>query len=826
MERKYTVTGMSCAACSARVEKAVSALEGVTGCTVNLLTHSMVLTGDVSDSAVIAAVEKAGYGASPMGHTASKTAPKEKKESEIRPLAVRLSASLGFLLALMYLSMGYVMLGAPLPRFFEERPTAVALLQMVLAACVMIVNQRIYKNGVRSLLHRAPNMDTLVALGSFTAFAYSTVLLFLMTDGASHADLHALYFESSAMVVTLITLGKLLEAKAKGRTMAALESLSRLAPETVSVVRGGREERVPLAEVRVGDVFTVRTGERVGVDGIVLSGTAALDESALTGESLPLDKSAGDEVTAATFVHTGFLQCRATRVGEDTTLAAMIRTVADASASKAPIAKIADRVSGIFVPFVLAVALVTLAIWLLVGASIGTALTHAVSVLVISCPCALGLATPVAIMVGSGAAATHGVLFKNATALEVTGKIRTVCLDKTGTLTSGMPTVTDVLALDKDVGAALLHAAATLEAKSEHPLGRAVLAYTDKEGIAPEDSARFDVLIGGGVAAVTAEGDELCGGNAALMQEKGIALDGDVQSRAEMLATQGKTVLYFAKNGTLLGMIALSDTLREDSVRAVAELQRMGIRTVMLTGDGKRTAHAVASAAGIAEVYAEMKPEDKAARVRILQGEGKVLMIGDGVNDAVALASADVGMAIGTGTDVALDTADVAIMQSRLSDAVFAVRLSRAVLRIIHENLVWAFGYNVIGIPLAAGALAAPFGFSLSPMFGAAAMSLSSVLVVTNALRLNRYRQKRTAMMPPVEIKEKTMMKTITLKVEGMMCPHCSGRVKGALEALDAVALAEVSHESGTARITLKADCDTALLIKTVTDAGYPAKAE
>ena len=852
MER-YDVTGMSCAACSARVEKAVLAVPGVTGCAVNLLTNSMGVEGNAAPAAVIAAVEAAGYGAKVQNGQNTKNI--QNVESGADPLADtetpklrrRLLASLGFLAVLMYISMGAMMWGWPLPAFLAGNHLAQALAELLLAAAVMVINQRFFVSGFKSVLHGAPNMDTLVAMGSGVSFGYSVVVLFLMTGDALRGDhmalmahMEELYFEAAAMILALITVGKMLEARSKGRTTDALRGLMKLAPQQATLERGGAEVTVPIAEVRSGDIFVVRPGENIPVDGVVVEGSSAVNEAALTGESLPVDKAAGDTVSAATVNQSGFLRCRATRVGEDTTLSQIIRMVSDAAATKAPIAKIADRVSGVFVPAVLGIALVTLVVWLALGQTVGFALARAISVLVISCPCALGLATPVAIMVGNGVGAKNGILFKTAVSLEAAGRVRVAVLDKTGTITAGEPKVTDIIPAAPGGEAALLQLAAALEQHSEHPLARAVLAKAAADGVQPAAVTDFKALPGNGLTAVQ-NGQRLCGGNAALMERE---LDGgvpaDLRAKAEALAGAGKTPLWFAADGKPAGLIAVADVIKEDSPAAIAQLRALGLRVVMLTGDGERTAKAIGAQAGVDEVIAGVLPDGKEAVVRRLQTEGgPVAMVGDGINDAPALTRADIGIAIGAGTDVAIDAADIVLMKSRLTDVAAAIRLSRATLRNIHENLFWAFFYNCIGIPLAAGAFVS-LGLRLNPMFGAAAMSLSSFCVVSNALRLNLFdphdtrhdRAPRGAHNPPAAPaapaiqtvkEEQTMQKTMT--IEGMMCPHCEMTVKKALEALDGVTSAAVSHEAGTAVVTMSAPVDDAALTAAVTDKGYEVKA-
>ena len=848
---QYTVTGMSCAACSARVEKAVKAVPGVTSCSVSLLTNSMGVEGTASASAIVKAVQEAGYGASP------KAAAAETPSAELDALAdhetprlkKRLIASLVFLAVLMYFSMGHMMWGWPLPHWFDGNHVAMGLVQLLLAGIVMVINQKFFISGFKGLLHRAPNMDTLVALGSSASFLWSTYALFAMTraqvDGNDVLVMHymmELYFESAAMILTLITVGKMLEARSKGKTTDALKSLMKLAPKTATLLRDGAEVTVPIEQVQKGDIFVVRPGENIPVDGIVLEGTSAVNESALTGESIPVDKAAGDKVSAATTNQSGFLQCRATRVGEDTTLAQIIRMVSDAAATKAPIAKIADTVSGFFVPAVITIAVVTTIVWLLLGRELGYALARGISVLVISCPCALGLATPVAIMVGNGLGAKNGILFKTAASLEAAGRTQIVALDKTGTITSGEPRVTDILPAEGVSESELLTLAASLEQKSEHPLAKAVLAYAETETIACPDVTDFAALPGNGLSA-RLDGMEIYGGNAEFIATKA-SVPAELQAEAARLAAEGKTPLFFGGAGRLMGVIAVADTLKEDSPRAIRELQNMGIRVVMLTGDNQRTADAIGRQAGVDEVIAGVLPDGKEAVIRRLQESGKVAMVGDGINDAPALTRADTGIAIGAGTDVAIDAADVVLMNSRLSDVPAAIRLSRATLRNIHENLFWAFIYNIIGIPLAAGVFI-PFGLTLNPMFGAAAMSLSSFCVVSNALRLNLFdlhstkhdRKPKSAALPaaPVQpaaaentaepvsapvVKEDNAMKK-TLHVEGMMCCHCEARVKKALEALPAVDEAVVSHETGTAIVTLNAEVSDADLKKAVEDQDY-----
>ena len=828
--KQFTVTGMSCAACSARVEKAVSGVPGVTSCSVSLLTNSMGVEGTASDSEIIRAVEEAGYGAASKdaASTAQSASMDEKalEDKETPKLKKRLIASLCLLLPLMYVSMGHMMGDWPLPAFFENNHVAMGLAQMVLAALVMVINQKFFISGFKALWHKAPNMDTLVALGSAASFVWSRIVLFAMTravvDGNQEAVMGYMmdfYFESAAMILTLITVGKMLEARSKGKTTDALKSLMKLAPQTATLVRDGQEVEVPIAQVQVGDLFAVRPGENIPVDGVVVSGESAVNEAALTGESIPVDKAPNDRVSAATVNQSGYLQCRATRVGQDTTLSQIIKMVSDAAATKAPIAKIADKVSGIFVPVVISIALVTLIVWLAVGKEFSYALARAISVLVISCPCALGLATPVAIMVGNGLGAKHGILFKTAVSLEEAGKTEIVALDKTGTITEGQPKVTDILPAENVSQEELLQAAFALEQKSEHPLAKAIVAYGNEQTLPAPEVTGFSALPGNGLTA-TLNGDTLTGGSQKFMTTQG-AVSADLQKQAEALSDQGKTPLFFARNGKTLGVIAVADTMKTDSAEAIQQLRNMGVRVVMLTGDNQRTADAIGKAAGVDQVIAGVLPEGKEQVIRDLKKKGKVAMVGDGINDAPALTRADLGVAIGAGADVAIDAADVVLMNSRLTDVAAAIRLSRATLTNIHENLFWAFFYNSIGIPLAAGVFIPLFGWTLNPMFGAAAMSLSSFCVVSNALRLNffdLYSAKRDRKMKAKKEK-KTMEKT--MKIEGMMCMHCSGRVQKALEAIDGVESANVSHETGTAVLTLTKAVDDAVLKKAVTDAGY-----
>ena len=868
--KQYTVTGMSCAACSSRVEKAVSKVPGVTACSVSLLTNSMGVEGDVPPETVIHAVEDAGYGASLKGQGTAAQAQSASeaedalKDRETPVLKHRLIASLGFLAVLMYMSMGHMMWGWPLPHFMDGNHVAMGLLQLLLAGIIMVINQKFFISGFKGLLHRAPNMDTLVALGSGASFIYSTYALFAMTDAqlkgndtAVMSYMHEFYFESAAMILALITVGKMLEARSKGKTTDALKGLMKLAPKTAVIIRDGVETKVPIEEVKKGDVFVVRPGENIPVDGVVLEGTSAVNEAALTGESIPADKAQGDPVSAATVNQSGYLRCEATRVGEDTSLSQIIRMVSDAAATKAPIAKIADRVSGVFVPAVITIAVVTTIIWLLAGQTFGFALARGISVLVISCPCALGLATPVAIMVGNGMGAKNGILFKTAVSLEETGKMDIVALDKTGTITSGEPRVTDVIPSGGVTEKELVSLALSLEKKSEHPLAKAVLLYAKEQQIDAPEAADFQALPGNGLSG-TLDGASLAGGSFSYISGH-TTVSAQEQASFERLASEGKTPLCFMKNGRLAGMIAVADVIKEDSPQAVKELQNMGIRVVMLTGDNERTARAIGAQAGVDEVIAGVLPDGKESVIRSLKEQGKVAMVGDGINDAPALTRADIGIAIGAGTDIAIDAADVVLMKSRLSDVPASIRLSRATLRNIHENLFWAFFYNVVGIPLAAGLWYPIFGWKLNPMFGAAAMSLSSFCVVTNALRLNLFKMHDASKDHPMrkraekaankggdkaenagavrteaedirsigqtanenETVSKEMQKsenqknninmegitmTKTMNIEGMMCGHCEARVKKALEALAGVESAEVSHEKGTAVVSMSAD--------------------
>ena len=844
---------MSCAACSARVEKAVSKVPGVTSCSVSLLTNSMGVEGNATDQEIIKAVADAGYGASAKdaegeknGGANSAAASEEALADHETPiLKKRLLYSVGFLLVLMYFSMGHMMWNWPLPAFMDGNHVMMGLVQLYLTVIIMVINQKFFINGFKSLFHGAPNMDTLVALGSFASFGYSSYALFAMTYAEHQGDaeavmgyMHEFYFESAAMILTLITVGKMLEARSKGKTTDALKSLMKLSPKTAVVEKEGKETEVPVEQVRIGDVFVVRPGENIPVDGVVLEGNSAVNEAALTGESIPVDKQAGDRVSAATINQSGFIRCEATRVGEDTTLSQIIRMVSDAAATKAPIAKVADKVSGIFVPAVISIAVLTVIVWLIAGESVGFALARGISVLVISCPCALGLATPVAIMVGNGMGAKNGILFKTAVSLEETGKVEIVALDKTGTITSGEPKVTDVLAADGTSEEELLKLAYSLESRSEHPLAKAIVAYGAEKQAEQIPVSEFKALPGNGLEGKVGDAD-VKGGSLKFAQSQ-TEISEKIKSQAEKLAEEGKTPLMFLKNGILAGMIAVADVIREDSPQAVKELQNMGIEVVMLTGDNERTAKAIGRQAGVDRVIAGVLPDGKEEVIRRLKEQGKVAMVGDGINDAPALTRADMGIAIGAGADVAIDAADVVLVKSRLSDVPAAIRLSRGTLRNIHENLFWAFFYNVIGIPLAAGIWIPIFGWKLNPMFGAAAMSLSSFCVVTNALRLNllnikdsrkdkKIRRKAAAPAGAVvaaaeintETKKENKTMTKTMKIEGMMCGHCEAAVKKALEALDGVASAEVSHEKETAVVTLEKDVDNAVLTKAVEDKDY-----
>ena len=837
---QYIVTGMSCAACSARVEKAVSKVPGVISCSVSLLTNSMGVEGTATEQEIIKAVKDAGYGASKKGEGAAKVQPAQAlagedmlKDRETPVLKRRLIASVGFLIVLMYFSMGHMMWGWPVPGFMKDNHVMMGLLQMLLTITVMVINQKFFISGFKGLLHRAPNMDTLVALGSGASFVYSTYALFAMTDAQMHGDMdavmsymHDFYFESAAMILALITVGKMLEARSKGKTTDALKGLMKLAPKTAVVIRGEKEVQVSIEQVQKGDCFVVKPGENIPVDGEVIEGNSAVNESALTGESIPVDKAVGDKVSAATVNQSGYLKCRATRVGEDTTLSQIIQMVSDAAATKAPIAKIADRVSGVFVPMVITIAVLTIIVWLIAGQRIGFALSRGIAVLVISCPCALGLATPVAIMVGNGMGARNGIMFKTAVSLEETGKMQIVALDKTGTITSGEPKVTDIIPAAGVTEDTLLKYAYALENKSEHPLARAILEKAKEENAGIEEVTGFQALPGNGLTAIL-DGHTLYGGNHTFISSK-VSVDGDIQKKAEKLAEAGKTPLFFGNEDRLLGVIAVADVIKEDSPQAIKELQNMGIHVVMLTGDNERTAKAIGQQAGVDEVIAGVLPEGKEQVIRKLKEKGKVAMVGDGINDAPALTRADMGIAIGAGTDVAIDAADVVLMKSRLSDVSAAIRMSRATLRNIHENLFWAFFYNIIGIPLAAGVWYPLFGWKLNPMFGAAAMSLSSFCVVSNALRLNLFKMYDASKDKKLKAKkekkrskkeDKTMKKI--MHIEGMMCGHCEAAVKKALEALPQVDEAVVSHEAGTAELTLNAEIADDVLKKTVEDKDY-----
>ena len=837
---QYIVTGMSCAACSSRVEKAVSKVPGVTSCSVSLLTNSMGVEGTASEQEIIKAVADAGYGASKKGEGAAKiqsssaSAGEDMLKDRTTPaLKKRLIASLGFLIVLMYFSMGHMMWGWPVPGFMKDNHVMMGLLQMLLTIAVMVINQKFFISGFKGMIHRAPNMDTLVALGSGASFVYSTYALFAMTDAQMHGDMdavmsymHDFYFESAAMILALITVGKMLEARSKGKTTDALKGLMKLAPKTAVVIRGEKEVQVSIEQVQKGDCFVVKPGENIPVDGEVIEGNSAVNESALTGESIPVDKAVGDKVSAATVNQSGYLKCRATRVGEDTTLSQIIQMVSDAAATKAPIAKIADRVSGVFVPMVITIAVLTIIVWLIAGQSIGFALSRGIAVLVISCPCALGLATPVAIMVGNGMGARNGIMFKTAVSLEETGKMQIVALDKTGTITSGEPKVTDIIPAAGVTEDTLLKCAYALENKSEHPLARAILENAKEENAGIEEVTGFQALPGNGLTAIL-DGHTLYGGNHTFISSK-VSVDGDIQKKAEKLAEAGKTPLFFGNEDRLLGVIAVADVIKEDSPQAIKELQNMGIHVVMLTGDNERTAKAIGQQAGVDEVIAGVLPEGKEQVIRKLKEKGKVAMVGDGINDAPALTRADMGIAIGAGTDVAIDAADVVLMKSRLSDVPAAIRMSRATLRNIHENLFWAFFYNIIGIPLAAGVWYPLFGWKLNPMFGAAAMSLSSFCVVSNALRLNLFKMYDASKDKKLKAKkekkrskkeDKTMKKI--MHIEGMMCGHCEAAVKKALEALPQVDEAVVSHETGTAELTLNAEIADDVLEKTVEDKDY-----
>ena len=834
---QYTVNGMSCAACTARVEKAVSGVEGVASCSVSLLTNSMSVEGTADSKEIIEAVRNAGYTASLKKDNSKQNSQSYSDEDALKDretpvLKRRLISSLGFLIVLMYVSMGYMMWGWPMPPFFNDNHVAMGLLQLLLTVAIMVINQKFFISGFKSLWHRAPNMDTLVALGSTAAFGYSTFALFAMTDAQvkGNADavmsyMHEFYFESAAMILALITLGKMLEARSKGKTTDALKGLMRLAPKTAVLYRDGSEITVPIEQVAKGDAFVVRPGESIPVDAIILEGSSAVDESSLTGESIPVDKTVGSTVSAGTINQSGFIRCEATRVGEDTTLSQIIQMVSDAAATKAPIAKVADRVSGIFVPAVIIIAVITVIAWLIAGQTVGFALARGISVLVISCPCALGLATPVAIMVGNGMGAKNGILFKTAVSLEKTGKTQIVALDKTGTITRGEPRVTDMISVNGISEKELLSVAYALEKKSEHPLAHAINQKAEQEGLAVGDAEQFKALSGNGLTAVL-NGDSIIGGSYKFINEQ-IAVPNEIKEKAEQLSEEGKTPLFFARNDELCGIIAVADTIKEDSPQAVKEMQNMGIRVVMLTGDNERTAKAIGAMAGVDEVIAGVLPDGKEGVIRELQQKGNVVMVGDGINDAPALTRADVGIAIGAGADVAVDAADVVLMKSRLSDVPAAIRLSRATLRNIHENLFWAFIYNIIGIPLAAGVFIGVLGWRLNPMFAAAAMSLSSFCVVTNALRLNFFKMRdskrdykiKNKLKSTTEKETKIMKKT--LKIEGMMCEHCEMHVKKALEALDGVTTAEVSHKTSAAVVTTEKEISNDILKQAVSDQGY-----
>ncbi len=824
---QYNVTGMSCAACSARVEKAVSKVDGVTSCSVNLLMNSMGVEGTASPESIIAAVEAAGYGASlKNAPSAAKAAQKEEiKDKETPKMKKRLAASVVFLAVLMYFSMGH-MVGLPLPSYFAGDHAAVGLVELLLTVAIMVINQRFFISGFKGLINRAPNMDTLVVLGSTAAFAYSVYALFGAIKAQTAGDMqtamsymHEYYFESAAMILTLITVGKMLESRSKGKTTDALKGLMELAPKTANIIKDGKEQSVPVERVRKGDIFVVRPGESIPVDGTVIEGTSAVDESALTGESLPVDKQEGSFVSAGTVNRSGFIRCEASRVGEDTTLSQIIKMVADAAATKAPIAKIADKVSAVFVPSVITIAVVTVIGWLIAGRDFGFALARGISVLVISCPCALGLATPVAITVGSGVGARNGILFKTAVSLEEAGKAKTVVLDKTGTVTSGKPVVTDILPAESTSGKKLLEYAYSLETKSEHPLAGAVNLKAEESGLTAREVTDFEALPGNGLVAKL-DGKELVGGNLGFISERA-QVSAQQREAAESLAEQGKTPLFFAYGGKLLGTVAVADTIKEDGAAAIAELHKMGLEVIMLTGDNQRTADAVGKAAGVDRVIAGVMPDGKEKVVRELSEQGKTIMVGDGINDAPALTRADTGIAIGAGTDIAIDAADIVLVKSRLGDVPAAIKLSRATLRNIKENLFWAFIYNVIGIPVAAGVFINLFGWQLNPMFAAAAMSLSSFCVVTNALRLNFF---KTGAKPEKKTKEEKKTMEKTLKIEGMMCGHCEATVKKALEELPQVTSAEVSHESGTAKVTLNADISDDALKAVVEAKGYTVK--
>ena len=829
--KQYNVTGMSCASCVARVEKAVNKVEGVTSCSVNLLTNSMSVDGDVNSSDVISAVEKAGYGASLKGNSSkeNKTNDEPLKDTETPKLKKRLFSSLVFLILLMYISMGHMMWGFPLPSILANNHIAMGLIQLLLTGIIMVINQKFFISGFKALIHRSPNMDTLVALGAGASFIYSVYALFAMTNAQVNNDMSLVmkymdefYFESAGMILTLITLGKMLESYSKGKTTNAIKGLMNLAPKKATILVDNAEKVVPIEEVKIGDIFIVKPGENIPVDGVVIEGESAVNESALTGESIPVDKTVGDNVSGATVNQSGFIKCKATKVGEDTTLSQIIKMVSDASATKAPIAKVADKVSGVFVPIVISIAVVTIIVWLLCGATFGNALVRGISVLVISCPCALGLATPVAIMVGNGVGAKNGILFKNATSLETTGKVSYVLFDKTGTITNGTPVVTDIIPSENYTQDDLLSYASSLESKSEHPLAKAVVQKAIDSNIKALDTTDFKSLTGNGVSA-TINGKTIVGGSVKHISSI-TNIDENIIKQADDLATKGKTPLLFVMDNQLLGIIAVADVVKSDSPKAIKELQNMGIKVVMVTGDNEKTAQAIAKESGVDEVIASVLPDGKEKVVTQNKEKGMVAMVGDGINDAPALTRADIGIAIGAGTDVAIDSADIVLMKSKLTDVSGAIRLSRGTLRNIHENLFWAFIYNVIGIPLAAGVWIPIFGWTLSPMFGAAAMSLSSFCVVTNALRLNflniRSSKRDRKIKNKTNKKEKNTM-TTTLKINGMMCPHCEATVKTALESIDGVTSAEVSHESGTAVVTLSKEVSEDVLKKAVVDKGY-----
>lgn len=829
--KQYNVTGMSCASCVARVEKAVNKVEGVTSCSVNLLTNSMSVDGYVKSSDVISAVEKAGYGASLKGNSSkeNKTNDEPLKDTETPKLKKRLFSSLIFLLLLMYISMGHMMWGFPLPSILANNHIAMGLIQLLLTGIIMVINQKFFISGFKALIHRSPNMDTLVALGAGASFIYSVYALFAMTNAQVNNDMSLVmkymdefYFESAGMILTLITLGKMLESYSKGKTTNAIKGLMNLAPKKATILVDNVEKVVPIEEVKIGDIFVVKPGENIPVDGVVIEGESAVNESALTGESIPVDKTVGDNVSGATVNQSGFIKCKATKVGEDTTLSQIIKMVSDASATKAPIAKVADKVSGVFVPIVISIAVVTIIVWLLCGATFGNALVRGISVLVISCPCALGLATPVAIMVGNGVGAKNGILFKNATSLETTGKVSYVLLDKTGTITNGTPVVTDIIPSENYTKNDLLSYASSLESKSEHPLAKAVVQKAIDSNTKTLDTTDFKSLTGNGVSAKI-NGKTIVGGS--VKHISSIAnIDENIIKQADDLATKGKTPLLFVMDNQLLGIIAVADVVKSDSPKAIKELQNMGIKVVMVTGDNEKTAQAIAKESGVDEVIAGVLPDGKEKVVTQYKENGMVAMVGDGINDAPALTRADIGIAIGAGTDVAIDSADIVLMKSKLTDVSGAIRLSRGTLRNIHENLFWAFIYNVIGIPLAAGVWIPIFGWTLSPMFGAAAMSLSSFCVVTNALRLNFLNirsSKRDRKIKNITNKKEKNTMTTTLKINGMMCPHCEATVKTALESIDGVTSAEVSHESGTAVVTLSKEVNEDVLKKAVVDKGY-----